>query len=213
MKKILQKNSNYGATIIASVCLFLLSPLTGHASNNEELLWTVSGSGDLRALTALVKSNAGLVTAHDRYGMLPLHYAAAAGQIAIVKFLLENGADITDQDNRGWTALHHAVENKQVEMMELLVAHGAKVDAPNFMQWTPLHLAVLRMDKAMLIALIKAGADVYAKTSRGLTPYNLAVDNGRRDLVDHLVAAMVNNGQSKRPLMVAGNEESQQKSF
>jgi ankyrin repeat protein len=88
-------------------------------------------------------------------------------------------------------------------MMDLLIAHGAKVDAPNSMQWTPLHLAVLRQDKAMVIALIKAGADVYAKTSREFTPYNLAVDSGKRDIADHLVAAMVNHDQQAQPLKVA----------
>jgi ankyrin repeat protein len=189
------KHSNCGTAGIATACLILLSPLTGHAINNDEQLWTASGSGDLQALTALVTANAELVAAHDRFGKLPLHYAAEAGQIETVKFLIANGADIMAQDNRGWTALHHAVDNKQAKMMDLLIAHGAKVDAPNSMQWTPLHLAVLRQNKAMVIALIKAGADVYAKTGRDLTPYNLAVDSGKRDLVDHLVAAMVNKGR------------------
>jgi ankyrin repeat protein len=197
-----RKHSNYGTAGIATACLILLSPLTGHAINNDEQLWTASGSGDLQALTALVKSNAELVAAHDRYGKLPLHYAAEAGQIEVAKFLLAKGADIMAQDNRGWTALHHAVDNKQAKMMELLIAHGAKVDAPNTMQWTPLHLAALKQDKAMVIALIKAGADVYAKTSRDLTPYNLAVDSGKREIVDHLVAAMVSEGRpSQRPMM------------
>lgn len=208
----LLKNWTCETAIITSACLILVSPLVGHTSNDEQL-WTVSGSGDLPALKAMVKQNAALVSAHDRYGMLPLHYAAEAGQVAIMKFLLENGADITDQDNRGWTALHHAVDNKQIEIMELLIAHGAKVDAPNSMQWTPLHLAVLRQNKVMVISLIKAGANVYAKTSRALTPYNMAVDSGNRDLVDHLVAAMVNKDESKRPIMYANNEEIPGESF
>lgn len=197
-----QKNSNYGTAIIATACLILLSPLTGHADNDEQL-WTAALTGDLGSLTSLVKSNAEMVSAHDRYGKVPLHYAAEMGQVAIVKFLLAQGADIMEQDNRGWTALHHAVDNKQAEMMDLLIAHGAKVDAPNAMKWTPLHLAALKKDKVMVMALIKAGADVYSKTSRGLTPYNIAVDSGKRDIVDHLVAAMVNNGHQEEPMKVA----------
>jgi len=199
----LLKNSNHGTAVIASACLILLGPLTGHASNNDEQLWTVSSSGDLQALTVLVKQNAELVSAHDRYGKLPLHYAAEAGQIVIVKFLLANGANIMERDNRGWTALHHAANSNHAEMMKLLVANGAEVDALNTMNWTPLHLAALKKDKTMVIALINAGADVYAKTSRGLTPYNLAVDSGKCDIADHLVASMVNRGQQAQPSILA----------
>jgi ankyrin repeat protein len=199
----LQKNSNYGTTIIASACLILLSPLRGHAQNADEQVWTTSGDGDLKTLATLVKSDTKLVAAQDRYGMLPLHYAAEAGQIETIKFLLANGADIMARDNRGWTALHHAVDNKQAEAMELLIARGATVDARNTMQWTPLHLAVLKMDKTMALTLIRSGADVNAKTSRELTPYNLAVDSGKRDIVDHLVAAMGDRLQQALTPMLA----------
>lgn len=185
-----QKNSNYGTAIIASACLILLCPLTGRANSDNEQIWTAAIYGDLKTLAALVKLDAKMVAAQDRYGMLPLHYAAEAGQLDTVKFLLANGADIMARDNRGWTALHHAVDNKQAEVMELLIVHGATVDAQNTMRWTPLHLAVFKKDKTMVLALIKRGADVYSKTSRELTPYNLAVDSGKRDIVDHLVAAM-----------------------
>jgi hypothetical protein len=198
-----QKHSNYGTAGIASACLILLNPLTGHASTSDEQLWTASGSGDLQVQTALVNSNAELVAARDRYGRFPLHYAAEAGRIEAVNFLLANGADIMAQDNRGWTALHYAVDNKQAEVMELLIAQGAKVDARNSMQWTPLHLAVLKKDKSLVLALIKHGADVYAQTSRELTPYNLAVDSGHRDIVDHLVAAMSNKSRQAQTLMLA----------
>jgi ankyrin repeat protein len=203
MKATRQQHSNYGTAGIATACLILLSPLTGHASNHEEQLWTASGAGDLKTLAALVKSDARLVVAQDRYGRFPLDYAAEAGQIETIKFLLTNGADIMAQDNRGWTALHHAVDNKQAEAMELLIAHGADVDARNTMQWTPLHLASLKKDKATVLALIKHGADVNAKTSRDLTPYNLAVDSGKRDIVDHLVAAMGDRLQQAQPSMLA----------
>jgi len=198
----LLKNSNHGIAILASACLSLLTPLTGRASDDERP-WTLSGSGDLRALTALVKSNAALVSAQDRYGKYLLHHAAAAGQVEIVKFLLADGADIMGRDNRGWTPLHHAVNNHYAGMTELLIAHGAKVNEPNLMSWTPLHLAVLNGDKVMVNALIDAGADVNAKTSRDLTPYNLAVDNGKRDIVDRLVVAMGDRLQQAQTPMLA----------
>jgi ankyrin repeat protein len=202
-KRTLLKNSNYGTALVASTCLILLSPLTGHAQNADKPVWTAAGEGDLKTLTALVESDTRLAAAQDRYGMLPLQYAAAAGQIETMKFLLAHGADIMARDNRGWTALHHAVNNKHVEAMELLSTYGATVDARNTMQWTPLHLAVLKEDKTMVLALIKRGADVDAKTSRNLTPYNLAVDNGKREIADQLVAVMVDKVHQEKPIMVA----------
>jgi ankyrin repeat protein len=202
MKYTIQKNSNYGTAIIASACLILLSPLTGHANSDNEQIWSASDVGDLKTLTALVKSDSKLIAAQDRYGMLPLQYAAETGQIETIKFLLANGADIMARDNRGWTALHHAVDNKQAVAMALLISHGAKVNEPNLMNWTPLHLAVLNGDKGMVNALIDAGADVNAKTSRDLTPFNLAVDNSRRDIVDRLVVAMGDRLQQAQTLLL-----------
>jgi 26S proteasome non-ATPase regulatory subunit 10 len=38
----------------------------------------------------------------------PLHWAASAGHLDIVTYLLENGAEVDKTDDGGWTALHIA---------------------------------------------------------------------------------------------------------
>lgn len=101
--------------LIAAACLILWNPLLIHADGAEELR-KVAEAGDLQSLTSLVESNAALVSAHDGYGKIALHYAVEAGQVKIVKFLLTHGADIMARDNRLWTPLHHAVYNDHTEL-------------------------------------------------------------------------------------------------
>lgn len=38
----------------------------------------------------------------------PLHWAASAGHVDVVTYLLENGADVDKVDDSGWSALHVA---------------------------------------------------------------------------------------------------------
>ena len=55
----------------------------------------------------------------------PLNSAAASGQLAVVKMLLERGAPVNAVQHGGWTALHSAANNGDVEMVKLLLAGGA----------------------------------------------------------------------------------------
>lgn len=174
---------------IASLCLTLVMSTTARAEDVGQLQTAVE-TGNLQGVVELVSANPERVTAEDRLGKLPLHYAAAAGQAEIVTFLLKHGADVMARDHRGWTALHYAAENGHVDVIELLLARGAEVNAANLMNWTPLHQAVLRRQTDAVLALIKEGADVFAETSRNLTAYALALENGDREVAAHLMAAM-----------------------
>jgi ankyrin repeat protein len=148
--------------LISAACLVLSNPLPVRA-NGAEQLWKVAEAGDLQSLISLVESNAALVSAHDGYGTSALHYAAEAGQVEVVKFLLTHGADIMARDNRLWTPLHHAVYNDHTELAALLVEGGAEVDAPNAMKYSPLQQAALDKNETMTLALAKAQAERHAR--------------------------------------------------
>jgi ankyrin repeat protein len=61
----------------------------------------------------------------------PLHSAAAAGSLEIVRLFLEQGAAPDAPQRGGWTALHAAAQNGDVEMVRQLIQHRADTQARN----------------------------------------------------------------------------------
>jgi uncharacterized protein len=74
--------------------------------------------------------------------VMPLHSAAAARSLPIVRMLLEHGAPPNAKQQKGWTALHAAAQNNDKEMFELLTSLGADPNAQNDDGVTPQQLAV-----------------------------------------------------------------------
>jgi hypothetical protein len=90
-----------------------------------------SREGKLEELKQAVKLLPEVVNASDKNGWQPLHEAVRAGDVEIVKFLLENGADVnarTEKDGKGATALNWALHYHDEEhpVVVLLKENGAK---------------------------------------------------------------------------------------
>merc|ERR1712232_873096 len=62
---------------------------------------------------ALLHSSANAVLDSDARGRSALHYAAAAGNTALIELLLQRGADPSAQDELGRTAAHIAAVHEQ----------------------------------------------------------------------------------------------------
>lgn len=54
-----------------------------------------------------------------------MHRAACNNSIAVITFLLRNGANIHDKNNGGWTPFDVAAMHNQSEAMEVLLKRGA----------------------------------------------------------------------------------------
>lgn len=77
-----------------------------------------------QAGTALIRKGAN-VDARDSRGKTPLHEAAAAGAVGVIKLLLSSEAEIQHRDGVGKTPLHRAAQASQAEAVKMLLADGA----------------------------------------------------------------------------------------
>lgn len=111
-----------------------------------------------------------------------LHWAVTANQVAMAKYLLDEGANIegTDQDGN-FTPL---METMMLEMVELLVKRGANVNAVNKFNYTPLNKAVSNFIKPdnkekdcvkILNLLLDKGAKLDVQDGNGTTALMWAV--------------------------------------
>lgn len=98
------------------------------------------------------------VTAANRRGAQPLHYAADGGpgvagwdplaQARMITLLIESGAAPDPLDNSGVAPLHRAVRQRSSQAVQALLYNGANVRLRNKSGSTPLHLAVQNTGRA-----------------------------------------------------------------
>jgi ankyrin repeat protein len=134
---------------------------------------------------------------------LPLSGAAIAGQLEVMKLLLEAGADLEGRSEGGEspTPLAYAVSGGRVEAVAVLLEAGADVNASQFESedGSALGKAIGRGRVDMVRLLIAAGADVNArgKTSevrdgqpvREAPPLTAAAAGGKPEIVQLLLVA------------------------
>lgn len=122
-----------------------------------------------------------------------LHVAIVRQQMAVLKFLLENGAPADAQNRFGLTTLHFAAEFMDDAPIELLVANGADLEAEcndDLMYRVgqrALHQAVEVNKKPMVKQLLRAGADINAQGMDFQTALHIAVSMDDISLVKLLL--------------------------
>jgi len=121
-----------------------------------------------------------------------LHYAAGAGQEAIVELLLKRGADLGVRDDKNATPLHIAAANKNVEICCLFLDAGANVNITGCngrdgSDRTPLHIATAVGACDVVKLLIARGANVNALDSHKRTPLCWAIYTGQSETADILI--------------------------
>ena len=104
--------------------IFGSGPKEAEKSKTPSTLFEAARYGDFARVKFLVQQGAD-VTAPDKHGRSPLHFAVMSGKLEIVEFLVERGAGINLQDDKGRTPLHIAAQLKNAEIERYLDAHGA----------------------------------------------------------------------------------------
>ena len=156
---------------------------------------TSAASGDLETISRLHVQ--GLDLNHGDYDKrTPLHLAAAAGHLDIVKYLIEQGADPSPKDRWGATPLNDAQHSS---IVEYLASHGAEkgVDQSEYLELPQvtvsdeqfrLYFAAFEGDVLLIQTLHILGWKVNAYDYDGRTALGIASSEGHLDVVKYLVS-------------------------
>ncbi|KIZ06017.1 ankyrin repeat protein [Monoraphidium neglectum] len=109
----------------------------------------------------------------DLCGDPPLVLAAGNGHLAVVKYLLSQGAGVEQRSVMQETALIRAAHNGHLNVVEHLLSAGAAIDARDLGDNSALHWAAMRGHVEVVRALVAAGADKTARNKQGCTPIDL----------------------------------------
>ncbi|MCZ6540171.1 MAG: ankyrin repeat domain-containing protein [Nitrospinae bacterium] len=113
---------------------------------------------------------------------------AVAGNIPMLKLLLEDGLDVNSTYGyQGRTLLYGAVQREDTECAKFLIERGAQVDFEDKNKNTPLFHAVDYGHEQPVTLLLDHRARVDEKNERGITPFFQAVNKNQTRLAEILL--------------------------
>ncbi|KAM3207144.1 hypothetical protein ACQJBY_062388 [Aegilops geniculata] len=143
-------------------------------AKGDTVLHFAACKGSLEICKFLVEESGLDVDSASKTGETPMVYAALAGKVQVMRYLLDHGADPAVRDDNGSTPLHYAAEEGHHEAVRLLLSKGVPVD-PVDHRGAPLHLAVAKDRVEVVKLLLEHGADLNKLVNHILTPLLMAV--------------------------------------
>ncbi|XP_069784657.1 DNA-binding protein RFXANK isoform X2 [Narcine bancroftii] len=138
----------------------------------------LAAQGDLSQLTSYLQQGSSLLNVPDERGFTPLMWAAAFGEIAVVRFLLEMGADPRILAKERESTLSLASIQGYTDIVLLLLEHGVDINIYDWNGGTPLLYAVHGNHVRCVEVLLAKGADLTMEADSGYSPMDLAVALG-----------------------------------
>ena len=153
--------------------------------------------GDIAALKHMVNDGQD-VNERDDFGDTALHFAAAAGQLDTMHWLIDHGGLPMFRGFERQTPLFWAARRGQLEACRFLLKNGCRITDKDVYGENPLHAAA-RGDQAEVVKfLLGMGADANAN---------------RRKTTPLMAAARLNAGEAARALIEGGADINQHGSF
>jgi len=106
--------------------------------NDESVLMLAALKGYLPLVKKLVERDADV----NKTGWTPLHYAASAGQVPVIEYLLDNSAYIDAESPNGTTPLMMAAMYGSPQAVKVLIQAGADLNIKNQLGLSALDFAV-----------------------------------------------------------------------
>jgi len=136
-------------------------------------LHRAASSGNVEFAQELIAQEADVDVRQRTFHGTPLQYAASAGQVAMVEWLLKHKAAVDATDTNGRTPLLWAASQGHPEVVQVLISAGAGINKTNRGRWTALHYAADKDHFEVAQVLIENGASLTLKNSQGKTPLDL----------------------------------------
>jgi ankyrin repeat protein len=159
----------------------------------EPALLTAKQNGVSAILLAMYYGHAALPQLFiDRGAVLSIHEAAAVGDEAAVRRLLDHDPTLLDAfSDDGFPPLGLAIFFRHPALARMLIERGADVSAParNAQKVAPLHAAAAVADRDTIALLLARGADPNARQQQDITPLHGSASRGDLDSAKLLVAA------------------------
>jgi ankyrin repeat protein len=185
---------------------YFLPAIRHYVYAGDTALHIAAAAYQLELAESLVAKGAD-VSARNRRGAQPLHYAADGGpdpeppnagmQGEVIAYLIAAGANPNALDNSGVAPLHRAARNRRSAAVDALVEGGADPLLKNKSGSTPLHLAVQNTGKSgsgsaaakdhqrvIIALLLQQGATPTDVDANGRSVADAASSDWIRDLLD-----------------------------
>ncbi|HXW52471.1 MAG TPA: ankyrin repeat domain-containing protein, partial [Myxococcota bacterium] len=128
-------------------------------------------------------------------GSCPLHFAAEAGDVDLIDFLLEHGANIESEGMENVTPLYFACKNGHEKAAVRLIEWWGKFEPPWSYYHTPMTVACKYGHLNVVTRLIELGANIEAENGYGATALFVASEHGQQEILAYLIksGANINN--------------------
>lgn len=152
--------------------------------NGSKNIWDAIRRGLISAIQFWIQRDAELLKNNKR----PMHFAVEYGNLAIVKFFLEDlKEDMDDKEPLSLlTPLHLACIYGHFDIVEYLLSKGADLEAKSKTFDTPLHQAAFHGHLEVVRHLVGRGANLKYQNNLNKTPAETAEGAQRAEVMDYL---------------------------